>query len=125
MDHDPLTTWFWQGAAEGVLLVQRCEECGHHQFYPRPFCLRCESDRVVPIEASGAGTLYSFTVVHVSTGLDVPPPYAVGLVTLDEGPRLLARLVGLDHTIGDRVTVRWRDGNPHPVFGPAARPASR
>ena len=40
---DPTTEAFWQACAEGRLMVQRCQSCGAHQFYPRPHCLACEA----------------------------------------------------------------------------------
>src|SRR3546814_13983000 len=47
------------------LVIQKCTACGAHQFYPRPFCLACESDKVEWVEASGHGVVYSVTTVRV------------------------------------------------------------
>lgn len=119
---DPTTNDFWAAAAHGQLVVQRCVACGHHQLYPRPFCLDCDARALEWTEVSGAGTVYSCVTVHLPVRDDVPPPYAVGLVELDEGPRLLARVPD-DAAIGDRVAARWQPagGDARPVlsFAPA------
>lgn len=114
---DPGTTLFWSAAAEGRLLVQRCRVCGHHQLYPRPFCMACDSTDLAWDEAAGLGTVYSCVTVHLSVRDDLPPPYTVGLVEIDEGPRLLARMPATA-AIGDRVAARWQrpDGDARPVL---------
>ena len=50
---------YWDGARDGRLLVQRCVECGRHQFYPRPFCTACLSERIDWVEAKGSGRVVS------------------------------------------------------------------
>ncbi|WP_454764361.1 tripartite tricarboxylate transporter substrate-binding protein [Cupriavidus campinensis] len=50
-----LTEPYWRAAHEGRLVVQGCTACGHRQFYPRPFCLHCESEDVAWQEVSGNG----------------------------------------------------------------------
>lgn len=68
-------------------------------------------------EVSGHGHVYSMTTVRIPVLPDLPPPYVVALVQLDEGPRLLTNLVG-HGAIGDRVRLRWqeRDGLVLPLF---------
>lgn len=83
---------FWQGARESRLLIQRCNACGHHQHYPRAFCLRCEGDDLTFEEASGKGTIYSFTIVQRSPYADLEAPYVLALVRLDNGVQLLTQL---------------------------------
>jgi uncharacterized protein len=114
---DPMTQEFWAAASEHRLLVQRCAECGHHQFYPRPFCLACTSRRVTWQQVCGSGSVYSMTTVRIQVHPELPPPYVVALVELDEGPRLLTNVVG-PCAIGDRVHVCWehRDDLVVPAF---------
>jgi uncharacterized OB-fold protein len=117
---DPLTSPFWQAAADRRLLIQRCEDCGHHQFFPRPFCIACQSDAVAWVAAAGTGTVYTRTTVHLEIASDLKPPYVVAVVELDEGPRLTTNLTDPDLEIGERVAVAWRereDAPPFPVFG--------
>jgi hypothetical protein len=118
---DPLSRPFWRAAERRQLLLQCCATCGRHQFYPRPFCLTCQSDRVEWVPARGTGSIYSQTRVHMSTGPGFEPPYVVAVVQLDEGPRLVTNIVGGPSRIGDRVRVAWReraDAPPLPVFEP-------
>lgn len=115
---DPTTAPWWRAAAERRLLVQRCETCGGHQFYPRPFCLSCQSRDVAWVPAAGTGRVYSLTTVRVPVVSWLTPPYVVALVELDEGPRLLTNLVGPPCRVGDRVEVCWdvRDDLLVPLF---------
>jgi uncharacterized OB-fold protein len=127
---DPTTAPFWQAAREHRLIVQRCTACGAHQFYPRPFCLSCYDLALEWVEVSGRATVYAKTTVRIPVIDEMPPPYVVAIVTLDEGPRLTANLVGDEPEIGDRVSVTWRERAglpPLPVFQrlEVDRPSSR
>lgn len=116
---DPTTQPFWDACRARRFVIQRCEDCGHHQFYPRPLCLRCESPRVGWVAAKGTGTIYSITTVRVPVMDALPPPYRVALIALDEGPRYLANVEGAEARIGDRVSLDWRERGslpPLPVF---------
>lgn len=116
---DPTTEPFWRACMERRLIVQRCGACGSAQFYPRPFCLSCGADDLAWVEASGRGTVYSTTTVHVPVDPALPPPYVVALVDLAEGPRLLTNLVGEPAAIGETVVLDWREREglpPLPVF---------
>jgi uncharacterized protein len=121
---DPTTEPFWAACRQHRLLIQRCRDCGAHQFYPRPFCLACESMAVEWVEARGGGTIYSMTTIRVPVTPELPPPYRVAIVELDEGPRLLTNIEGGDAAIGDRVRLGWRARDPMPplpIFEPASR----
>jgi len=85
-----LTAPFWDAAANGKLLIQRCEDCGKAVFYPRVICPHCWSRRLNWEPASGRGTLKSFSVVHKPghPGWLPAAPYIVGLVQLSEGPTM-------------------------------------
>jgi uncharacterized protein len=87
---------FWKGASSGQLLIQRCKGCGHHQHYARPFCLKCRSDALEMVPASGKGSIFSFTVINRSPYEDLAAPYAVALVRLEEGVTLLSHVVDCD-----------------------------
>lgn len=110
---EPESQPFWDAAKEGRLLIQRCEACGQAQHYPRPFCVACWSDRVVWEQASGHGTLYTYSVVYVN---DLAPfaervPYVAAAVDLDEGPRVMTNIVDADPShlrVGAPVVVDFR-----------------
>jgi hypothetical protein len=94
----PETKQYWDAAQEGELQIQRCSSCGKHYFYPRPFCPHCWSEHVDWEQASGRATLYTWSVVYSN---DLPPfpdkvPYAAAIVDLDEGPRMMTRVVGCE-----------------------------
>jgi uncharacterized protein len=119
---DAVTQPFWDGVAEGVLRLQWCATCGRHIFYPRAVCPGCMADDLEWVEASGAGVVHSFTVVHRA-----PPdyrddvPYVVALVALDEGVRMMTRLVDVEPaavTVGMPVEVAIRGEPRLPYFRP-------
>ena len=116
---DPTTAYFWEAAGQEQLVIQRCGACHQHQFYPRPFCLACDSDEMGWVVASGFGTVYSQTTVHLKPARELASPYVVAIVELEEGPRLLTNLTGEVCHIGSRVGVAWRPrpGQPPvPIF---------
>jgi uncharacterized OB-fold protein len=91
---DAVSGPFWEGVAEGVLRLQRCRTCGRHVFYPRAVCPHCTGAELEWVEAAGTGRVHSFTVVHRAPAeYRDEVPYVVALVDLDEGVRLMTRLV--------------------------------
>ena len=100
---------FWDGLKEGELRIKRCNACRAFHFYPRPFCPTCWSEDVEWHAATGRATVYSYSTVYVN---DLPPfgpqvPYVAAVVDLEEGPRMMTRLVDCtkdDITIGMPVT---------------------
>jgi uncharacterized OB-fold protein len=91
----PESAHFWEGAKRGELLLQRCRECESPYFPPQPFCPGCLSDQVVVFRASGRGLLYSYVISHLAVpGFD--PPVVLAVVELEEGPRLLTNIVGVE-----------------------------
>ena len=115
---------FWAGSAGHQLLVQFCNACGIHQHYARPFCTSCRGRDLKMVPSCGTGVLHSFTVVHRGPFDDLPTPYIVALVKLDEGPTLLSHLVECDPALARcdmPVQVAFeplRDGIVLPVFRP-------
>ena len=104
---------FWEGCAQGKLMIQRCEDCGKHIFYPRIVCPHCFSDRVQWVESKGTGTIYSFTVARRpgAPGFENDVPYVVALIDLDEGVRMMSTVTDVDVEkvkVGQRVKV-WFD----------------
>ena len=121
---DPTTEPFWAACRERRLVIQRCAACGHHQFYPRPFCLACESAHLSWAEASGEGQIYAMTTIRVLADPSMPPPYVVAIVELKEGPRLLTNIEGGTAAIGDAVALAPAERDPLPplpIFTPARR----
>jgi hypothetical protein len=98
---------YWRALTQGVLLIQRCAACGTVRHPPRPRCGHCASAEHRWEAASGLGTVYSFTIVHHPPNPELADlvPYVVALIELDEGPRLVSNVVGVDP---ERVTVNQR-----------------
>ncbi len=120
---DPVLWPYWDAATRHALVVQRCRACGHHQHYPRPFCLECDHDTLDWVEVSGKGIVHSVTTIHMQLLPELPAPYQAALIDLAEGPRLLAGIAGTPCAIGDEVTVVWRARDnlpPLPCFKKAA-----
>jgi hypothetical protein len=93
----PETKHFWDGARAGELLLQRCRACARAYFPPRPFCPRCASRDVEILRASGRATLYSY-VIHERPVPGFTPPYAIAVVALEEGPRMMTNLIDVAQT---------------------------
>ena len=119
-DQSPETKPYWAAAAKGRLLIKKCNACGEPHFYPRSICPFCFSEHTTWIEASGKGTIYSYSVMRRA-----PVPYVVAYVTLTEGPTMITNIVDCDPNavkIGQavRVTFKPSDGGPPlPMFTPA------
>lgn len=93
----PETRHFWDGAKAGKLLLQRCGDTGRVYFPPRPFSPFTGTRNVEVVEASGRATLYSY-VIHHRPVPGFTPPYAIAVVQLEEGPRMMTNIVGCPQT---------------------------
>jgi len=124
---DPGTAPYWEGARSHKLKLPKCEDCGEVHFYPRTLCPHCGSAQLAWIDASGRGSVYSFTVVQRPPSPAFKPlvPYVVAVIALEEGPHLMSNVGGCrieDVRIGMPVTVAWEDLDPGatlPYFVPA------
>ncbi|HWG16184.1 MAG TPA: Zn-ribbon domain-containing OB-fold protein [Streptosporangiaceae bacterium] len=95
----PETQPFWDGCAAGELRIQRCTDCGKPYFYPRPVCPDCGSKNVEWFTASGRATLYSYVINHrPAPGFADDGPYAIAVVQLEEGPRMMTNIIELPAT---------------------------
>lgn len=93
----PETKHYWDGAKDGKLILQKCNDCSDNYFPPRPFCPKCGSRSVQEFQASGKGSLYSYVINHLpSPGFT--PPFAIAVVELEEGPRLMSNIVECEQT---------------------------
>lgn len=126
----PETAHYWEGARRGELRLQRCNACTHTYFPPRPFCPECSSRDVSVFAASGRGTLHSYVINHMkSPGFE--PPYAIAVVELAEGPRMMSNILDCPQTpealvldMALEVTFEaLTDEISLPQFRPAAGPA--
>jgi uncharacterized OB-fold protein len=122
----PETQPYWDGCAAGELRIQRCLDCGKPYFYPRPVCPSCGSGRVEWFTASGQATLYSYVINHrPAAGFEDDVPYAIAVVELAEGPRMMTSIRGVPATpealvldMPLRVAFEQRGDVWLPVFTP-------
>jgi uncharacterized OB-fold protein len=118
---------FWEATQGRRLTVQRCANCERWIWYPRSACPGCLGEDLLWTEVSGQGSVYAVSV-HQRPGVAEMKdrvPYAVALVQLDEGVRMLTNVVRCDPEsvqVGQRVSVAWEalsDGRHLPVFVPS------
>lgn len=117
--NDHVAARFLEAASAGRLSLPLCAACGRHHFYPRSFCPHCWSEETNWVDASGAATLYSYTIVRGDE------PYVLAVVELAESPRMMTHIVDCplnDLRIGMPLRVEFRslDGAVMPVFSPVA-----
>ena len=115
----PESQAFWTAADEGRLLLKKCNDCGEVHHYPRDICPHCLSADTEWVQASGHGTVYSFSTMGKGEAA-----YTLAFVTLDEGVTLMTNLVDCDPSevsIGDQVQVVFKPtdgGHAVPMFMP-------
>lgn len=122
----PETRHYWEGTRAGELRLQKCDACAHVYFPPRPFCPKCASREVSVFCASGRGRLFSYVIHHRPTP-GFTPPYAIAIVELEEGPRLMSNIVESPQTPEalqldmplEVVFQRQNDEITLPMFKPA------
>lgn len=116
---------FWDHADREELALPACGDCGTLHYPPRRFCPHCASEALSWTPVSGKGRVFSHSTVLTSFhGQDWTGqlPYIVVLVDLEEGPRMLSRLVGAGEiAAGDAVEVAFVEveGRKLPYFRPA------
>jgi uncharacterized protein len=102
---------YWDATREKRLIVQYDRRSGKYQFFPRATSIYDGRRDLEWREVSGKGELFSYTIAHRAR----PPfqghePFAIGLVTLDEGVNVMANIVHCTHDqmkIGLRVKPFW------------------
>jgi uncharacterized OB-fold protein len=116
-DPTPLTKPFWDFCKKHELRMQFCPNCTRWIWYPKPWCPSCGNrDKLEWKKLSGNGTIYSFTVIRQvidnSPAFQQDIPFVIGLIELEEGPRIYSNVTGAGVetiSIGDRVTLYFED----------------
>src|SRR5262249_20111428 len=108
---------FWEGLARHELLIQRCDACQRHIFYPRSLCPYCFREAPSWVRSTGSGTIYSYTVVHQAYGWFAGQvPFVIAIVELQEGVRMVTRISGSPPeavSIGAPVQVVFEQVDEH------------
>ncbi|MGH9113520.1 MAG: Zn-ribbon domain-containing OB-fold protein [Acidimicrobiales bacterium] len=116
---------YWTGGRDGCLLIERCAICDRWQHPPEGRCAACGGE-VVATPVSGRGTVFTYTVNAHQFHPEVPPPYVIAIVTLDEQAdlRVVTNIVDCDEAtlrVGLPVRVSFEEHGERavPVFVPA------
>ena len=124
---DPMVQEYFDHCSAGRLCFQRCSDCGTWRHVPRIQCASCGSPEWEWSESTGRGTLFSWTVCHqaMHPAFVDEVPYAVAVVELEEGVRMVSGLRGVDlDALALDLPLRVHfenmgDGVSLPYFGPA------
>ena len=95
----PVTRPFWEAAAAGKLVMQRCGDCHAWVWCPRPACVECGGEKLAWTQLSGRGEVFAFTVIRevvgrALRGFEKDIPYVTAWIDLEEGPRICSNVVG-------------------------------
>ena len=110
-DREFTSASFYRFLAEKKLMASRCRKCGALNLPPHPICVKCHGSDMEWVEMKGDGKLAAFTAISVGPsctieeGYDRNNPYLVGIVGLDEGPKVSARIKGIDPGKPEEVKV--------------------
>lgn len=115
---------FWEATRRNELLLPWCTACDEAIWYPREVCPSCRDSTIEWRPAAGTGTVYAVSVHHKPGPgrSEDDGPYAVALVDLAEGVRMMTNVVGCppeEVEVGMGVRIGWRplsDGRNLPQF---------
>ena len=102
---------FQQFLNEEKLMGSRCKICGELFVPPRPLCPKCNNTKMEWVPIKGNGKLAAFTSIFVGPpymvkeGYDRKHPYIAGVVELEEGPKVDARIEGIDATKPELIKI--------------------
>ena len=94
----PETQHFWDGTQAGELRLQRCDACANVYFPPRPFCPACGAPQGQRLQGERQGQSSTATSSITAPRPGFTPPYAIAVVELDEGPRMMSNIVDCPQT---------------------------
>ncbi|HZQ87024.1 MAG TPA: OB-fold domain-containing protein, partial [Acidimicrobiales bacterium] len=121
----PNNEWFWTSGADGVLRIQRCDDCATLVHPPVPICPACRSRKWTATPVTGVGTVAGFTVNSHQWLPSMPPPYVIAVISLAEDPevRLTTNVIGCEPDsvrVGQEVHVCFeqQDNVWLPLFEP-------
>ncbi len=109
----PTPSRFWREIPQRYRLeAGKCRNCGLIAFPPRIICPACKGRKFEPITLADKGKILTYTIIRVPPQPFVDQaPYAVGIVELDDGVRLMGQIVDFDFEelkIGRRVKIEFR-----------------
>lgn len=97
--------------SEEKLMGSRCSKCGVLSVPPRSICINCYGTEMEWVEMKGKGKLAAFTCIAIGPplmikeGYDRKHPYVSGVVELEEGARVVARIEGVDGSKPETIQI--------------------
>ena len=97
--------------SEEKLMGSRCSKCGVLSVPPRSICINCHGSEMEWVEMKGKGRLVAFTSIAIGPpfmikeGYDRKHPYVCGVVELEEGVRVVARIEGVDGSKPETIKI--------------------
>lgn len=116
--------------ARYMLKGGKCKDCGYTMYPTRKVCPKCHSENIEVIDLPREGTILTYTIVYSAPeGFGDFAPYAVAIVELTNGARLMLQIVDTDFEkiqIGKKINVVFRrlfvEGKAGIIiYGPKAR----
>jgi uncharacterized OB-fold protein/acyl dehydratase len=117
---------WWNMVAEDKIPIQKCNACDTLYHPPRPMCGACGAMDMGLVEASGKGTVHTYTVIHYPQFPGYDFPIVAALIDLEEGTKLMSNVVecaAADVYVGMPVqgfVKEGEDGMKLPVFRPVS-----
>jgi len=120
-DREITSSSFYKFLSEKKLMATKCKKCGALFVPPHPICGKCNVSDMDWVEMKGDGKLAAFSVIAVGPsftldeGYDRNNPYVVGVVQLNEGPKVSARIQGFDPKkpegikVGTPLSIEFHD----------------
>ncbi|MBN2123717.1 MAG: Zn-ribbon domain-containing OB-fold protein [Deltaproteobacteria bacterium] len=111
VENDFYSAAYHRHLREKKLVGSRCGACGRLSVPPKPLCPKCRGTGMSLVEMKGKGRLASYSVIAVppplmvEEGFDRSRPYCSGVVELEEGPKVMARILGVDLDRPDRIRI--------------------
>jgi len=96
---------------EKKLMASKCIKCGALYLPPRPLCIKCFGTEMEWVEMKGKGKLAAFTTIAIAPTLMLEEgygrdnPYCTGVVELEEGPKISARILGVDAKKPEEIKI--------------------
>jgi len=96
---------------ESKLMGSKCKKCGARSVPPRPLCTKCYGTEMEWVEVPGRGKLAAFTCIYIAPpfmaaqGYGRDNPYISGVIELEDGGRVDARIEGLDPERPEEIRV--------------------
>jgi uncharacterized OB-fold protein len=97
--------------SEDKLMGSKCRRCGVLSVPPRSICIKCYSSELEWVEMKGNGKLAAFTCIAIGPpfmikeGYDRKHPYVSGVVELEEGVKVVARIEGVDASKPEAIKI--------------------